>query len=69
MIAVLRARARTLQPKWRKLVTPSTPTADYQAVAAVGGRTSAHTNGRTKCRTNPFLPMFHAKSQKRTSLS
>ncbi len=55
---VLRVRVRTLQPKWRKLVTPSAPDTDYQAVAAVGSRTSAHTNGRTRCRTNPFRQCF-----------
>ena len=57
----LRVRVRTLQPKWRKLVTPSTPDTDYQVVAAVGGRTSAHTNGRTRCRTNPFFQCFTPK--------
>ena len=58
---VLHVRVRTLQPKWRKLVTPSTPDTDYQAVAAVGSRTSAHTNGRTRCRTNPFQQCFTTK--------
>ena len=63
MSFVLRVRVRTLQPKWRKLVTPSTPDTDYQAVAAVGSRTSAHTNGRTKCRTNPFCQCFTPKAK------
>ena len=57
-LSVARMRTRALQPKWRKLVTPSTPDTDYQVVAAVGGRTSAHTNGRTKCRINPFCECF-----------
>ena len=56
-------RARTLQPKWRKLVTPSAPNTDYQTVAAVDGRTSAHTNSRTKCRTNPFRQCFTPKAK------
>ena len=60
---VLRVRVCTLQPKWRKLVTPSAPDTDYQAVAAVSGRTSAHTNGRTKCRTNPFCQCFTPKAK------
>jgi len=57
-IRALRVRVRALQPKWRKLVTPSAPDTDYQAVAAVDSRTSAHTNSRTKCRTNPFRQCF-----------
>jgi len=57
------ARVRTLQPKRLKLVTPSTPDTDYQVVAAVGGRTSAHTNGRTKCRTKPFCQCFTPKAR------
>ena len=43
----LRVRVRTLQPKWRKLVTPSTPDTDYQAVAAADGSTSGSTNAHT----------------------
>ena len=62
-IRALRVRVRALQPKWRKLVTPSAPDTDYQAVAAVDGRTSAHTNGRTKCRTNPFRQCFTPKAR------
>jgi hypothetical protein len=42
-----RACVRALQPKWRKLVTPSTPAADYQAVAAADGSTSGSTNAHT----------------------
>jgi hypothetical protein len=45
------------------LVTPSTPDADYQAVAAAGGRTNTHTNGRTKCRTKPFCQCFTPKAK------
>ena len=41
-------RTRAIQPKWRKLVTPSTPATDYQAVAAAGGRTYSRTKGDTK---------------------
>ena len=44
---VSRVCARAIQPKWRKLVTPSTPTADYQAVAAADGSTSGSTNAHT----------------------
>ena len=44
---VSRMRTRALQPKGRKLVTPSTPTADYQAVAAADGSTSGSTNAHT----------------------
>ena len=46
-ISVSRMRTRALQPKWRKLVTPSTPPADYQAVAAADGSTSGSTNAHT----------------------
>ena len=48
---VLRVRVRTLQPKWRKLVTPSTPDTDYQAVAAADGRTSGSANAHTSTDT------------------
>ena len=41
------ACVRALQPKWRKLVTPSTPAVDYQAVAASDGSTSGSTNAHT----------------------
>ena len=44
---VSRMRTRALQPKGRKLVTPSTPAADYQAVAAADGSTSGSTNAHT----------------------
>jgi len=47
MLGVSRVCARTFQPKWRKLVTPSTPAADYQAVAAADGSTSGSTNALT----------------------
>ena len=40
-------RTRALPPKGRKLVTPSTPAADYQAVAAADGSTSGSTNAHT----------------------
>ena len=40
-------RTRALQPKGRKLVTPSTPATDYQAVAAADGSTSGSTNAHT----------------------
>ena len=40
-LSVARMRTRALQPKWRKLVTPSTPTADYQTVAAADATTGA----------------------------
>ena len=42
-----RMRTRALQPKRRKLVTPSTPATDYQAVAAADGSTSGSTNAHT----------------------
>ena len=51
MLGVSRVCARTFQPKWRKLVTPGTPHTDYQAVAAVGGRTSGRTNALTNTDT------------------
>jgi hypothetical protein len=44
------------------LVTPLTPTPDYQQVSNKSTRTNAHTNGRTKCRTNPFRQCFTAKA-------
>ena len=47
VLSVSRMRTRALQPKGRKLVTPSTPTADYQAVAAADGSTSGSTNAHT----------------------
>ena len=47
MLGVSRVCARTFQPKWRKLVTPGAPHTDYQAVGAVGGRTSGSTNAHT----------------------
>ena len=50
-LSVARMRTRALQPKWRKLVTPSTPAADYQAVAAAGGSTSGNTNAHTSTDT------------------
>jgi len=46
------ACVRTLQPKWRTLVTPAAPPTDYQTVAAPGGRTNTRTNTRTCSRTN-----------------
>ena len=48
---VSRMRTRALQPKWRKLVTPSTPNTDYQAVAAADGSTSGSTNAHTSTDT------------------
>ena len=50
-LSVARMRTRALQPKWRKLVTPSTPTADYQAVATADGSTSGSTNAHTSTDT------------------
>ena len=47
ILSVSRMRTRALQPKGRKLVTPSTPLADYQAVAAADGSTSGSTNALT----------------------
>ena len=46
-LSVARVRTRALQAKWRKLVTPSTPATDYQAVAAADGSTSGSTNTHT----------------------
>ena len=44
VLSVSRMRTRALQPKGRKLVTPSTPTTDYQAVTAADGSTSGRTS-------------------------
>ena len=46
-LSISRMRTRALQTKWRKLVTPSTPAADYQAIAAADGSTSGSTNALT----------------------
>jgi hypothetical protein len=46
-----RMRTRALQTKRRKLVTPSTPATDYQAVAAADGSTSGSTSGSTNALT------------------
>ena len=50
-LSFARMCTRALQPKWRKLVTPSTPAADYQAVATADGSTSGSTNAHTSTDT------------------
>ena len=54
-----------------RLVTPLTPTTDYQWVSKKSTRTSGRTNAHTKCRTNVSRKSqkSHGRSQKFHGLS